>query len=72
MKSENLTRKPAVNYQSPAAKATNSDSPDRAVAQVKEHIPEQKRKRTASTERISKKVIKLILKTIGNRKGDCA
>ena len=28
--------------------------------------------RTASTEQISKKGIKLILKTIGNRKGDCA
>ena len=28
--------------------------------------------RTASTEQISKKRIKLILKAIGNRKGDCA
>ena len=64
-----LTWQPAVKHQSPAAKATNSDSCDRAAAQVKKRIPEQ---RTASTEQISKKGIKLIPKTIGNRKGDCA
>ena len=41
---------------------------------VKQHIPEQPGWKTASrsTEQISKKGIKLILKTIGNRKGDCA
>ena len=47
-------------------KATNSDRCNRAVAQVKEKIPER---RTASTEPISKKGI---AKIIGNRKGDCA
>ena len=35
-----LTWQPAVKYQSPA-KATNSNCCDRAVAQVKQHIPEQ-------------------------------
>ena len=34
--------------------------------------PNNPGERTASTEQISKKGIKLILKTIGNRKGDCA
>ena len=59
-----------MKHHSPAAKATNSDSCDRTAAQVKKRIPEQ---RTASTEPISKKEgIKLIPKTIGNRKGDCA
>ena len=62
-----LTRQPAVKHQSPAAKTTNSNSCDHAVAQVKQHIPEQ---RSESTEPISKKGIKLIPKTIGNRKGD--
>ena len=42
------------------------------MAQVKQHIPEQPVERTASTDQILKKGIKLILKTIGNRKGDCA
>ena len=61
-----LRWQPAVKHHSPAAKATNSDSCDRAVAQVKKRIPEQG---TASTEPISKKKgIKLIPKTIGNRK----
>ena len=64
-----LTWQPAVTHQSPAAKATNRDSCNRAAAQVKKRIPEQ---RTASTEPISKKGIKLIPKTIGYRKEDCA
>ena len=34
--------------------------------------PNNRVEKTASTEQISKKGIKLILKTIGNRKGDCA
>ena len=60
----------------PAAKTTNSNCCDRAVAQVKHH-PNNPGERTVlkkllSTEQISKKGIKLILKTIGNRKGDCA
>ena len=44
------------------------------AAQVKQHIPEQPgwKNNITSTEQISKKGIKLILKTIGNRKGDCA
>ena len=43
----NLTWQPAVNHQSPAAKATNSDSTScgRAEAQVKERIPEQRIKK---------------------------
>ena len=72
-----LTWHPAVKHQRPAlaAKTTNSNCCDRAAAQVKQHIPKQPLNRvekTASTEQISKKGIKLILKTIGNRKGDCA
>ena len=63
---------PQSNTKRPATKTTNSNCCDRAVAQVKQHIPEQPGERTASTEQISKKGIKLILKTIGNRKGDCA
>ena len=43
--------------------------PPHSSGQSKEHIPQQ---RTASTEPISKKGIKLIPKTIGNRKGDRA
>ena len=35
-----LTWQPAVNHQSPAAKATKSDSCGHTEAQVKEHIPE--------------------------------
>ena len=56
------------------AKTTNSNSCDRAVAQVKYRstYPNNPGEWTASTEEISKKGIKLILKTIGNRKGDCA
>ena len=56
------------------AKTTNSNSCDRAVAQVKYRstYPNNLGEGTASTEEISKKGIKLILKTIGNRKGDCA
>ena len=66
-----------MKHQRPAAKTTNSNCCDRAVAQVRQHIAEQpgwknSSERTASTEQISKKGIKLILKTIGNRKGDCA
>ena len=38
-----LTWQPAVKHQRPAAKATNSNCCDRAVAQVKQHIPEQPR-----------------------------
>ena len=72
-----LTWHPAVKHQRPAAKTTNSNCCDRTAAQVKQHIPEQLQQveqveKTASTEQISKKGIKLILKTIGNRKGDCA
>ena len=74
-----LTWHPAVKHQRPAAKTTNSNCCDRAAAQVKQHSstywPEQPGWKTASsrsTEQISKKGIKLILKTIGNRKGDCA
>ena len=36
-----LTWQPAVKHQSPAANATNSNCCDRAVAQVKQRIPEQ-------------------------------
>ena len=56
------------------AKTTNSNSCDRAVAQVKYRstYPNNLGEGTASTEEISKKGIKLILKSIGNRKGDCA
>ena len=56
------------------AKTTNSNSCDRAVVQVKYRstYPNNPGEWTASTEEISKKWIKLILKTIGNRKGDCA
>ena len=36
-----LTCHPAVKHQRPAAKTTNSNCCDRAVAQVKQHIPEQ-------------------------------
>ena len=48
--------------------------PRSSPSKVKWHIPEQPGWKTASgsTEQISKKGIKLILKTIGNRKGDCA
>ena len=74
-----LTWHPAVKHQRPAAKTTNSNCCDRAAAQVKQHSStywhEQLGWKTASsrsTEQISKKGIKLILKTIGNRKGDCA
>ena len=69
-----LTLHPAVKHQRPAAKTTNSNYCDRAAAQVKQHIPEQPGWKTASrsAEQISKKGIKIILKTIGNRKGDCA
>ena len=71
-----LTWHPAVKHQRPAAKTTNSNFCDHAVAQVKQH-PNNPGERTVlkkfqSTEQISKKGIKLILKTIGNRKGDCA
>ena len=67
---------PTVKHQRRAAKTTNSNCCDRAVAQVKQH-PNNPGERTVlkkllSTEQISKKGIKLILKTIGNRKGDCA
>ena len=56
------------------SQTTNSNSCDRAVAQVKYRstYPNNPGEWTASTEEISKKGIKLILKTIGNRKGDCA
>ena len=71
-----LTWHPAVKHQRPAAKTTNSNCFDRAVDQVKQHPnnPGEKTvlKKLLSTEQISKKGIKLILKTIGNRKGDCA
>ena len=43
-----------------------------ATAQWPSTYPNNPGERTASTEQISKKGIKLILKTIGNRKGDCA
>ena len=36
-----LTCHPAVKHQRPAAKTTNSNCCDRAVAQVKQRIPEQ-------------------------------
>ena len=53
----------------PPAKTTNSNSCDRAAAQVKEHKPEQPgwkySKYWANIEKRN-------LKTIGNRKGDCA
>ena len=67
-----LTWHPAMKHQRPAAKTTNSNCCDRAVAQVKQH-PNNPGERTVlkkllSTEQISKKGIKLILKTIGNRK----
>ena len=69
-----------VAARSETPKPTNSNCCDRAVdpsnaAHVKQHIstyPNSLGERTASTEQISKKGIKLILKTIGNRKGDCA
>ena len=56
------------------SQTTNSNSCDRAVAQVKYRstYPNNPGEWTASTEEISKKGIKLILKTIGNRNGDCA
>ena len=56
------------------SQTTNSNSCDRAVAQVKYRstYPNNPSEWTATTEEISKKGIKLILKTIGNRKGDCA
>ena len=58
-----------VKHQSPAAKATNSDSCDCTAAKVKERIPEQRTR----TEPISEKeFIKSMPKTIGNRKEDCA
>ena len=70
-----LTCHPAVKHQRPAAKTTNNNCCDHAAAQVKQH-PNNPGERTVSyywsTEQISKKGIKLILKTIGNRKGDCA
>ena len=68
-----LTWHPTVKHQRPAAKTTNSNCCDRAAAQVKWHIPEQPGwKNSKYSEQISKTGIKLILKTIGNRKGDCA
>ena len=69
-----LTWHPAVKHQRPAAKTTNSNCCDRAVAQVKQRPNNQGEtsERTASTDQMSKKGIKFILKTIGNRKGDCA
>ena len=56
------------------SQTTNSNSCDRAVAQVKYRstYPNNPGEWTASTEEISKKGLILILKTIGNRKGDCA
>ena len=66
-----LTWQPGVKHQRPAAKTTNSNCCDRAAAQGKQQIPDRV-KEPASAEQISKKGIKLILKTIGNRKGDCA
>ena len=71
-KTGDLTWHPAVKHQRPAAKTTNSNSCDYALAQVMQCIPEQRSERTANTEPISKKGIKLLRKTIGNRKGDCA
>ena len=69
-KRRNLTWHPAVKHQRSAAKTTNSNCCDRAVAQVKQQQPGCTWKN--SNEQISKKGIKLILKIIGNRKGDCA
>ena len=40
-KTGDLTWQPAVKPQSPAAKTTNNNCCDRAMAQVKQHIPEQ-------------------------------
>ena len=66
---------PAVKHQRPAAKTTNSNCCDSAAAQVKQHIstyPNNRVEKTASTEQISKRGFKLILKTIEYRKGGCA
>ena len=72
-----LTCDPAVKHQRPAAKTTNSNccmfmlrprsGPSKAA-----HTRQNPGERTGSTEQISKKGIKLIQKTIGNRKADCA
>ena len=67
-----LTWLPAVKNQRPAAKTTNSNCSDRTAAQVKQHIPEQPGWRNSQWWTNKEKGIKLILKTIGNRKGDCA
>ena len=67
-----LTWHPAVKHQRPAAKTTNSNCCDRAAAQVSRSEQPGWKTASRSTEQISKKGIKLILKTIGNRKGDCA
>ena len=58
-----------------ATLATARSGPSKA-AHVKHHIPEQpgwNTERTASSQlsKLSKKGVKLVLKTIGNRKGDC-
>ena len=62
---------PAVKHQRPAAKTTNSNCCDRAAVKQLTY-PNNRDERTASTEQISKKGIKLLPKTIGKRKGDCA
>ena len=69
-----LTCHPAVKHQRPPAKTTNSNCCDRAAAQVKAALTRTtwvKEQQVVSWAK-SKKGIKLILKTIGNRKGDCA
>ena len=72
-KRRDLTWHPAVKHQRPAAKTTNSNCCDRAAAQVNQHIPKQSGwKKKQEVLRKYQKEIKLILKTIGNRKEDCA
>ena len=62
----------AVKHQRPAAKTTNINCCDRAADQVKQHVPEQLGWKNSKYWANIEKGIKLILKTIGNRKGYCA
>ena len=69
-----LMLQPAVKHQRPAQQNHKQQLLRPRSGARKEHIPEQPGWKISkwSTEQISKKGIKLILKTIGNRKGDCA
>ena len=67
-KSGDLTMQPAVNHQSQAAEATNINSCYRAVAQVKQHIPEQLGRKKSKNWRIIEKRNQIITKNYWKKK----